>query len=86
MKVTVHRGQNEIGGSIIEIASEKARIIFDVGIELDEGDEHTVPQIDGLFCGEKKYDAVIISHNHADHVGLVDDLIEGIPVYMGKKA
>ena len=86
MKVTVHRGQNEIGGSIIEIASEKTRLIFDVGIELDVGDEHNVPQIDGLFCGEKKYDAVIISHNHADHVGLVDDLVEGIPVYMGRKA
>lgn len=86
MKITVHRGQNMIGGSVIEVSSSKARIIFDVGVELDEGETHTIPNVDGLFSGEKKYDAVIISHNHADHVGLVDDIVDGIPVYMGRKS
>lgn len=86
MKITIHRGQNMIGGSVIEVSSSKARIIFDVGVELEEGEAHTIPNVDGLFSGEKKYDAVIISHNHADHVGLVDDIIDGIPVYMGRKS
>ena len=36
MNIKVHRGQNQIGGSIIEISTEKARIFLDIGIELDE--------------------------------------------------
>ena len=83
MKIHIHRGQNQIGGSIIEIASENTRIIFDVGINLDEGDEVEVPQIEGLFCGDPSYDAVIISHYHADHIGLLKYVLEEIPIYMG---
>ena len=36
MKITIHRGQNQIGGSIIEIASDTTKIILDAGSELDE--------------------------------------------------
>lgn len=31
LTVTIHRGQNEIGGNCIEIASGKTRILLDVG-------------------------------------------------------
>ncbi len=86
MKIHVHRGQEQIGGSIIEISTEKARIFLDIGIELDEEKELEVPQIEGLFCGEKNCDAVIISHYHSDHIGLVDHLLSNIPVYMGSEA
>ncbi|MBR5156375.1 MAG: MBL fold metallo-hydrolase [Clostridia bacterium] len=86
MKIKIHRGQNQIGGSIIEISTEKARIFLDIGIELDEDKELEVPQIEGLFCGKKDCDAVFISHYHSDHIGLVDYLLPHIPVYMGNKA
>ena len=86
MNIKVHRGQNQIGGSIIEISTEKARIFLDIGIELDEDRGLEVPQIEGLFCGEKNCDAVIISHYHSDHIGLVDHLLSNIPVYMGSEA
>ena len=36
MTITIHRGQNQIGGSIIEISSKTTRIILDAGSELDE--------------------------------------------------
>lgn len=86
MKIKIHRGQNQIGGSIIEIASSSTKIILDVGAELDENDSPVVPQIDGLFCGKARYNAVFLSHYHIDHVGLADKILGGIPIYMGEKA
>lgn len=86
MKIKIHRGQNQIGGSIIEISTEEARVILDIGIELDENKKIEVPQIEGLFYGKSDCDAVIITHYHSDHIGLIDYLLPGIPVYMGNKA
>lgn len=86
MKIKIHRGQNQIGGSIIEISSNQSRVFLDIGIELDEDKEVQVPQIEGLFCGEKNCDAVIISHYHSDHIGLVDYLLPSVPVYIGSHA
>lgn len=86
MNIKIHRGQNQIGGSIIEVSSDIARVILDIGIELDENKEIEVPQIKGLFCGNPDCDAVIITHYHSDHIGLVDYLLPSIPVYIGNQA
>ena len=85
MEVKVIRGSNQIGGTIVEIGSKEARIIVDVGVELDDTNPPTVPQVDGLFQGDKKYDAVLISHMHMDHVGLSNYVEKEIPIYMAKK-
>ena len=85
MEVNVIRGYNQIGGSIVEIKSKKANIIIDVGVELDDTDPPKVPKVDGLFQGDKKYDAVLISHMHMDHVGLSNYVKKEIPIYMAKK-
>lgn len=53
MKIKIWRGQNQIGGSIIEVASDTTRVILDIGSNLDEKDSVEVPQIDGLFQGKK---------------------------------
>ena len=86
MNIKIHRGQNQIGGSIIEISTENTRVILDIGIELDENKDIEVPQIEGLFCGNPDCDAVLITHYHSDHIGLVDFLLPTIPVYMGNQA
>lgn len=86
MKIIIHRGQHQIGGSIIEVRTETTKIIFDVGVNLDETAKTEYPIIKGLFEGEKGYDAVFISHYHADHMGLIDKVLEDIPVYIGKTA
>lgn len=77
MRVTIHRGQNQIGGSM--------KIILDAGSELDE-EVPVAPQIEGLFSGEASYDAVFISHYHGDHLGLCDQVLPEIPIYIGKGA
>jgi len=86
MQVKVIRGQNQIGGSIIEISTEYTKIIFDIGINLDEQGDVEVPQIEGLFCGDPSYNAVFVSHYHSDHIGLLNHVLEEIPVYIGKQA
>lgn len=86
MKIHIHRGQNQIGGSIIEIADNKARLFFDIGINLVENEQAEIPKLDGLFYGDVNCDGVFISHYHADHIGLIEKLLVDIPVYMGEKA
>lgn len=85
MEINIIRGQNQIGGSIIEISSESTKIILDVGSNLDDK-EIVVPEIEGLFKGEAKYDGVLISHYHSDHVGLSTRILPDIPIYMGEKS
>ena len=85
MNITIHRGQNQIGGSIIEISTDKTKIILDAGSELEE-EFPVAPPIEGLFAGQAAYDAVFISHYHGDHLGLCDQLLPGIPIYIGKGA
>lgn len=85
MTITIHRGQNQIGGSIIEISSDTTKIILEAGSELDE-EIPVAPQIEGLFCGRASYNAVFISHYHGDHLGLCDQILPDIPIYIGKSA
>lgn len=91
MNITIHRGANQIGGSCIELATEKTRILLDVGKELPSLDE-TVPVETELLPGVKALieqqavAAVLISHSHGDHVGLIGQVNPAIPVYIGKGA
>ena len=85
MEINIIRGQNQIGGSIIEVSSKNTKIILDVGSNLDDK-EIVVPEIEGLFKGEAKYDGVLISHYHSDHEGLATKILPKIPIYMGEKS
>lgn len=84
MRVRVIRGDNQIGGSIIEICSDKTCLILDVGSELGER-MPTAPDTPGLFSGTPRYDAVLVTHYHSDHIGLIDKVIDAIPVYLSEK-
>ena len=86
MKIHIHRGQNQIGGSIIEISTNNTHIFLDIGIELDEAETVRVPQIEGLFVGSKKCDGILISHYHSDHIGLLEYVLPEVAIYMGQKA
>ena len=85
MEINIIRGQNQIGGSIIEISSKSTKIILDIGSNLEDK-EIVVPEIDGLFKGKAKYDGVLISHYHSDHVGLATRILPEIKIYMGEKS
>ena len=84
MEINIIRGQNQIGGSIIEVSSKNTKIILDVGSNLDDK-EIVVPEIEGLFKGEAKYDGVLISHYHSDHEGLATRFFLISNIYGRKK-
>lgn len=83
MKTIIHRGLNQIGGNIIEISTDTTKILLDVGLELDDDSNQSLPEIQGLFdCAG--YDAIFISHYHGDHIGLAYYAHKDIPIYIGE--
>lgn len=102
MKITVHRGTRTIGGSCIELMSGERRIILDLGMPLmarDGGElsgkalenpsveNGILPDVAGLYAGQKpSIDAVILSHAHLDHYGLMDYIHPAIPIYMSEES
>lgn len=88
MRLKIHRGTNQIGGNIVEAATATTRIILDCGKNLPPLDgrygEDSL-HIDGLTVGESRYDAVFITHYHADHCGLVERINPDIPIYMSRE-
>ncbi len=82
----IHRGAEQIGGSCVELAYDGARILLDLGKPLDaeETSPDLLPKIDGLSAApDSGLLAIVISHGHIDHWGLMP-LVEGqVPVAMG---
>jgi ribonuclease J len=103
MKLTIHRGTHEIGGSCVEVRSDDGdqRIVVDLGMPLVRPDrtpfdwrqyenlspeelleEGILPPVDGLYAHqEPDVQAVLISHAHQDHYGLLRFIHPEIPVY-----
>jgi ribonuclease J len=86
MRLRVHRGTREIGGSCIELESAGSRILLDLGLPLDSKDlESTpLPNVSGLSEPDASLLAIILSHGHRDHWGLVPKVRPEIPLLMGK--
>lgn len=77
MHLRIHRGTQEIGGTVVELATEKTKILLDVGQPLSKFSRH-------IDVAALRPDAVLISHPHQDHFGLMDQFDNSIPVYMGE--
>lgn len=85
MQLIIHRGTNETGGSCLELNDGKTRLIFDVGLPLDDGAKDVKPDIKGLYGDEETdIDAIFITHAHPDHFGLLEFINSKIPIYMNK--
>lgn len=84
MKIRIIKGTKQIGGCITEICSKNSRIIIDFGEDLEESAESF--ELEGLTFGASKYDAVFITHSHADHIGLINKINKDIPVYVEEES
>ena len=91
MKITIHRGLNQIGGCITEIQSlSGTKILIDLGHNLPDGggvseDRYESPEnLDQLLDG---CSAVFYTHYHGDHLGFAAEIHErGVAQYMGPLA
>ncbi|SRR6266511_1044732 len=89
MRARIHRGAHEIGGSCVEVESAAGdRIVLDVGAPLAtaEGEEPVLPQVSGFVEAAPSLHAILITHGHQDHWGLVDRVLPEVPLYMGEAA
>ena len=88
MIITIHRGINQIGGCITEIASASGtKILIDLGHNLPDGDDSSEDKYDNsanlsaLLDGVK---AVFYTHPHGDHVGFETEVAKKGCYYMFK--
>ncbi|MBQ0164374.1 MAG: MBL fold metallo-hydrolase [Bacteroidales bacterium] len=94
MKITVHRGLNQIGGCITEISTETSRVFIDFGQNLpgntatlsfeEQVKEDTLLVERILTLNKREHEAVIFTHAHEDHVGLISHLPNEMPIFMGE--
>ena len=85
LRVCIHRGAHQIGGTCIELESRGKRLVLDVGVPLDADDPSTVemPAVLGLDTEDSSLLGIIISHPHQDHYGLASRVPEGTTFLMG---
>ncbi len=88
LRVCIHRGAHQIGGTCIELESQGKRLVLDVGIPLDADDPATVkmPDVPGLSTEDSSLLGIVISHPHQDHYGLASRVPKGTPFLMGAAA
>jgi len=77
MKIIIHKGTNEIGGTCIQLSSNKATILLDIGAPLTKESKY-------VDYSNLNPDAIIISHPHQDHYGLINTIDSKIPIYIGE--
>jgi ribonuclease J len=77
MKCLIHRGSKEIGGTCIQLFTGTSSILLDLGLPLSKESQD-------LDLSALRPDAVIISHPHQDHFGLIDRLDPKVPVFIGE--
>lgn len=80
-KVEVIRGKEKIGENLIEVKSPQAKILLECGVALKptEKTKKLEKKVLRTF-----YDAIIVSHYHLDHAGLLKYPLKTNAIYMGK--
>jgi len=79
MKVTILKGTQEIGGTSILLSSGTTSLLLDAGLPLSADSQP-------VDVSRLTVDALLVSHPHQDHFGLMASLPSGTPVYIGKLA
>ena len=87
MRVRIHRGAREIGGTCIEVEAAGKRLALDVGLPIGaEASAALLPKVPGFREPDDSLLAVVISHPHQDHYGLAQYLRPDLPVVLGEAA
>ena len=84
MKITIHRGTDQIGGSVTEYEHEGWKLFVDYGEQLLGVSKSILLDIEGLTKGDISKSALLITHYHGDHIGCISQLPQELPMYMGE--
>ena len=84
MRITIHRGTDQIGGCVTEYEHEGWRLFVDYGEQLPGAPKTGPLEIEGLTKGDLSRSALLITHYHGDHIGCIKDLSDVLPIYMGE--
>lgn len=77
MKGKVYRGTKEIGGTCVELTADNGRVLWiDLGSPLEDKNPNTDYTANHV-------DALLISHPHQDHFGLMEKVGTNVPVFIG---
>jgi ribonuclease J len=78
MKAKVYRGTKEIGGTCVELIADNGLILWiDLGSPLDTANHD-------VAYANNRLDALLISHPHKDHYGLMEKVDDKVPIYIGE--
>ena len=84
MKITIHRGTDQIGGCVTEYEHKGFKVFVDYGKQLP-GAKYSGPlEIDGLTRGDLSKSILLITHYHGDHIGFIPLIPDEVPIYIGK--
>ena len=84
MRITIHRGTDQIGGCVTEYEHDGWRLFVDYGEQLPGAPKSGPLEIEGLTKGDLSRSALLITHYHGDHIGCIKDLPNTLPIYMGE--
>jgi ribonuclease J len=88
MRVCIHRGSRQIGGSCVELEQSGQRILLDLGLPLDAkaNTAELLPRLSGLDGSDQSLLGILISHPHLDHYRLLDHISRDIKIGLGAAA
>lgn len=89
MEIVIHRGIDQIGGCITEIATSRSRIIIDLGQNLSDGEgivNDNLANSEAIEKITKNVDAIFYTHYHDDHLGLFHLVPDSISQHIGTVA
>lgn len=75
VRLTALGGAREVGRSAFLISTPESKVLIDCGINV-ASEDNAFPFLDAPELSVKHLDAVIISHSHVDHCGLVPFLFK----------
>ena len=76
MEIIVHKGTDEIGGTCIQLSTESTTILLDIGKPLNDESKP-------IDYSVLEPDAILLSHPHQDHYGMIKEIDPKIPIYIG---
>ncbi len=76
IRLTFLGGARQVGRSCMYLQTPESRILLDCGIDVAASDEDAYPFLEAPEFNINDLDAVIISHSHVDHSGLIPYLFK----------